>query len=118
MAEGRVEVVSTRDSRRGSEATKGDVWHAHRFLGLACVSLLYPLGAEVGLPLPAPPGWGQGVWELREKSLEARATTQLPSSLGAGPSAVTGSQCCHASWGRGTVGEALKGPALPGRWGG
>lgn len=89
MAEGRVEVVSTRDSRRGSEATKGDVWHAHRFLGLACVSLLYPLGAEVGLPLPAPPGWGQGAWELREKSLEARATTQLPSSLGAGPSAVT-----------------------------
>lgn len=54
------------------------------------MSLLYPLGAEVGLPVPAPPGWGQGARELREKSLEARATTQLPSSEpGAGPSAVT-----------------------------
>lgn len=59
-------------------------------LSLACVSLLHPLGAEVGLPVPAPPGWGQGAWELREKSLKARAATQLPNSQpGAGPSAVT-----------------------------
>lgn len=56
MVEERVEGVSTRDSRRGSEAKKGDAWHAHLFLGLACVSLLYPLGAEVGLPVPALPG--------------------------------------------------------------
>lgn len=90
MVEERVEGGSTRDSRRGSGATKGYTWRAHRFLELACVSLLHPLGAEVGLPVSAPPGWGQGAPELREKSLEACAATQLPNSLpGAGPSAVT-----------------------------
>lgn len=90
MVEERVEGGSTRDSRRGSGVTKGDAWHAHKFLRLACVSLLHPLGAEVGLPVSAPPGWGQGAQELREKSLEARAATQLPNSQpGAGPSAVT-----------------------------
>lgn len=40
-----------------------NAWHASRLLGFACLSLLHPLGAEVGLPVPAPPGWGQGARE-------------------------------------------------------
>lgn len=80
MVEERAERGSTRVSRKGSGATEGAAWHTLRLLGLACVSLLHPLRAEVGLPVPAPPSWGQGARELREKGLEAREANQLPNS--------------------------------------
>lgn len=47
--------------QRGAEG--GNAWHNSRLLGFACLSLLHPSGAEVGLLVPAPPGWGQGAQE-------------------------------------------------------
>lgn len=67
IVEERVEGGSTRVGKRvrGHKAGRGggNAWYASRLLGFACLSLLHPSGAEVGLLVPAPPGWGQGARE-------------------------------------------------------
>lgn len=112
-----MEVGSTRVGRRiRGHKVEGCLARTQAWGVRACVRLLHPRGQRSAcLSLPHLAGGEVPVSSVRTAWRPARShpATQLTTGRG--------SQCCHASRGRGTGGEGerlLNGQSVLGRWGG